>query len=100
MEGVENIIPKDISEQFQNMDSIDFFDFLRTQKNESFLIINIDLSGVTDKILFRNKAIELKAFLEDSYSGQRRVASIRCKKEQIDWEPNAFNSGVKRDLVD
>ena len=100
MEGIENINPRDISEQFRDMSVIEFLEFLHTLRNEPILIINADFSDISDKYAFQTKAQRLKAFLESANRGQKRNASIRCRKEQVMWEPNVFNSGVKKDLVD
>lgn len=86
--------PKDISAEFLSMDAIDFWDFLRTQRNEPALSITIDWKD-------EPTARMLKAFLE--YSGpvdkQKRSATIRATEEQYQQEMNVFASGVKWEKV-
>ena len=92
----ENIIWKDISNEFLTLDTIQFLDFLKTQKDEPFLSINIKWRQRTD-------AIRLKAFLEDSKTtdiGQKRSATIRATQEEHDLESNCFASGVKWEKVE
>lgn len=82
--------PKDISQEFLSLDVFDFKDFLRTQKDELALSINIDWIDIPT-------ARRLKAFLEDSKAlgRQKRLATIRATKEQYQQELNVFASGVK-----
>ena len=83
--------PKDISAEFLSMDTFEFMDFIRTQKNEPSLSITIDWKDVPT-------ARRLKAFLE-SGRGQKRSATIRATDEQYNQELNVFASGVKREKV-
>ena len=99
MEGVEQIKPLDISEQFITMSIVDFLEFVRTVRNEPHLAINVDLSQISDKFKFQSQARRLKAFLDSSSGEQKRDASIKCSKEQVSWEPNVFSSGVKKILI-
>ena len=96
MEKPESIIeqeqgPKDISDEFMRMGAMEFMEFLRTQRNEPVLSIKIDWAG-------ENKAVRLKAFLEDpdrfKYK-QKRTATIRATEEQWKQALNVFASGVK-----
>ncbi|MBI2552691.1 hypothetical protein HYW17_05325 [Candidatus Uhrbacteria bacterium] len=84
-------VPKDISSEFLSMDTFEFMDFLRTQRNEPSLSITIDWVDVPT-------ARRLKAFLE-SGRGQKRSATIRATNEQYNQELNVFASGVKREKV-
>ncbi len=63
--------PKDISSEFLAMDSIDFYDFLRTLKEEPALAIKIDWKDIF-------VARKLKAFLDDPRKPieQKRFATI------------------------
>ena len=93
MEGIQSKIehepaPRDISHEFLTMDAFDFFDFLRSVRNESHLSITIDWVDVAT-------ARRLKAFIESSNDRQKRSATIRATDEQHSEEPNAFESGVK-----
>ena len=89
------ILPKDISQEFLNMETIDFLDFLRTQRSEPELSIIIDWQDVATARL-------LKAFLDDPRkpSKQKRAATIRATKEQHDQEQNVFASGVKWEKIE
>lgn len=93
-------IPKDISQEFLDMSTLDFFKFLREQRHEPLLSITIDWRdeyGIQD-------ARRLKAFLEDSntreFGKQKRTATIRATKEQHEREMNVFASGVKWEKVE
>ncbi len=92
----ENKPVQDISEQFLEMQSSDFSDFL-------FDIYLNDLSagGPIRTLMIEVDwqddlmAKRLKAFLESSEDGQERKATIRATKEQYESDPNPFASGVK-----
>jgi len=47
----ENIIWKDISNEFLTLDTIQFLDFLKTQKDEPFLSININGDNVQTRFV-------------------------------------------------
>lgn len=86
--------PKDISAEFLSMGSLDFLEFLKTQKNEPSLSI---ITGWKDVWM----ANRLKAFVEDPDRGkQKRSATIRCTVEQQREAANAFSSGVKWEKVE
>ena len=89
--------PRDISQEFLDMDTIGFIIFLDTLRDEPALSIVIDWPGP-------DKAKRLKAFLEDGRAlkrGQKRTATIRCTEKQRDWEAeNVFASGVKWEKVE
>ena len=87
-------MPKDISSEFLTMDSGDFYDFLRTLKEEPALAVKIDWKDIF-------VARKLKAFLEDPHKPleQRRFATIRASREQYNQELNVFSSGVKWEEV-
>lgn len=80
--------PRDVSAEFAQMSSTDFFDFLRTLENEPNLSIVADWEDEW-------RARLLKAFVEAPSPGQKREASIRATKEERDREKNVFASGVK-----
>jgi len=86
--------PKDISDEFLNMDSLEFLSFLRTLRDEPALSITIDWKDVST-------ARRLKAFLEDfrALGKQKRSATIRATDEQYQQELNVFASGVKREKI-
>lgn len=72
---------KDITQEFLNLSTMAFLDFLRTQKKEPALSITIDW----DDQLGETILIRLKAFLEDSDVfewGQKRSAVVRATEEQ------------------
>lgn len=97
MEGIQSKIeyepaPRNISHEFLTMDAFDFFDFLRSVRNEPHLSITIDWVDVAT-------ARRLKAFIESSNDRQKRSATIRATDEQHGEEPNAFESGVKWEKV-
>ncbi len=82
--------PKDISAEFLSMSSVEFSDFLKSQRKEPTLSIEIDWTDVPT-------ARRLKAFLEDSRAydwKQKRSAKIRATEEQYKQELNVFASGV------
>src|SRR3989338_9762509 len=89
-----DLVPKDISAEFLNMNVPDFMQFIRTQRNEPALSITIDWVDV-------QVARRLKAFLEDfsALGKQKRSATIRATQEQHDQEMNVFASGVKWEKV-
>lgn len=89
----ENVEPKDISQEFQDMPLMDFLDFLHQHRKEAGLRIKADLSGL-ERNEFVGTARRLKAFLESGH-GQPRAAEVICSEEQKMWEPNVFSSGVK-----
>jgi hypothetical protein len=73
------------------MDSISFKKFLKENKREPHLHIEIDWIDIPT-------ARRLKAFLEDSNTWkwkQKRTASIRATREQKNQESNVFESGVE-----
>lgn len=80
--------PKDISSEFKDMDVDEFINFLRSQRKEPALSVVVDWVDVFT-------ARRLKAFLEGSTKEQRRFASIRATREEMEREKNVFNSGVK-----
>lgn len=82
------IASKDITAEFEQMDAMEFQDFLRNLRKEPVLSIITDWKDVW-------KARRLKAFLESIEPGQKRTATIRATKEQHDQEMNVFASGVK-----
>ena len=85
-------IPKDVSAEFLRMDPHEFYDFLKTQRQEPLLSIKIDwIDGAT--------TIRLKAFLDDFYPGQKRRATIRATRAQYESSPNVFASGVKWEKI-
>jgi len=86
--------PKDISDEFLSMDTVEFMAFLRTQRNEPALSVIIDWKDVPT-------ARRLKAFLEDfaALGKQKRSATIRATEEQYRQELNVFASGVKWEKV-
>ena len=91
--------PKDVSADFLSMTVFNFNEHLdKTLKNERSLLITVDLSSYPED-KFNWVAIRLKAFLESRSPNQKRLAIIRCKAEQRQWGANAFNSGVKCELI-
>jgi len=62
---------------------------------EPSLKLELDLTTVTDRMEFILLARRAKAFVDTKPSGQERTASIRCTKEQMWWDANAFASGVE-----
>jgi hypothetical protein len=83
--------PKNISKEFLQMDSSEFRKFIRSQKNEPSLHIEIDWVDAST-------ARKIKAFLEDSNAykrNQKRTATIRATEEQRNQEINVFESGVE-----
>jgi len=85
-------VPKDISQEFSDMDVMDFLSYLRKLKNEPALSITVDWKDAPT-------ARRLKAFLENKPIGQKRFAAIRATEEQHDQEPNVFASAVKWEKV-
>lgn len=84
-----DLISKDISEDFLKKSAIEFMEILDQNRKEPALSITIDWADV-------NTARRLKAFLEGAAGKkQKRYAAIRATQEQHDEEPNVFNSGVK-----
>ena len=94
MEGLqsEEHVPKDISYEFASMGA-DFSDFLYSLRGEKSLHISADLSAL-DKDAFDWQAKRLKGFLEGRKDGQKRSATVYGTRDQEQWEPNVFNSGV------
>lgn len=80
--------PRDISEEFSNMDMFVFLDFLRTLRKEPALSIVVNWKD-------KYQARRLKAFLENIVPGQKKFATIRATRKQMEEEPNVFSSGVK-----
>lgn len=97
---------QDISNEFLNMSSMEFSDFLRTKRKESVLSITFDWSDNLSEITM----IRLKAFLEDPDKfkwKQKRSAKVRATETQkngpILSRPdcrNAFASGVKWEKIE
>ena len=88
--------PRDISEECMSMSFSQFNDFLRSLRHEPALSITIDWAGVS-------KAMQLKAFLEDSDAlrrDQERTATIRATEAQYKQGLNVFASRVKWEKVE
>ncbi len=102
MEKFENeinqeITPKDISHEFETMDSLEFRAFLRSIRNIPSLSITTDFKSV-------NTPRSLKAFIDEcegpaKSKGQKRFATVRATREQFEQDVNAFESGVKWEKV-
>lgn len=98
--------PKDISNEFLNMSSMEFLDFLRTQRKEHSLSITIDWSDELSEITM----IRLKAFLEDPDRfkwNQKRSVTVRASQDQKNGPilsrsncRNAFASGVRWEKIE
>jgi hypothetical protein len=85
---------RDVSAEF--MDGASSFNrFINTLSNELSLKIELDLANLTDRMEFILLARRAKGFLEIKPLEQSREASIRCTKEQMRWDSNAFASGVE-----
>jgi hypothetical protein len=96
MEGIESTPKtKDIGEEFGSLSDSEFKDLLRDLGNEPVLVLNADLSHVSDQNEFKIKARQVKAFLETPMINQQRSASIKATRMQMTWEPNVFSSGVE-----
>jgi hypothetical protein len=91
MENRENKIedqPKDITNEFETMDPVEFMSFLRSLRNESSLSITTDWKSVWTPR-------RLKTFIDETPSNQKRFAIVRASREQYEQDVNAFQSGVK-----
>lgn len=91
MENLENKIenqPKDITQEFETMDSVEFMGFLRSLRNEPILSITTDWKSV-------RTPRKLKAFVDEAPLNQKRSATVKATKEQYEQDVNAFQSGVK-----
>lgn len=86
--------PKDIGQEFVSMSHAEFRDLLQGLRAERFLVLNADLSHISDQSEFKAKARQVKAFVETLSDTQKRSASIKATKEQVIWEPNVFSSNV------
>ena len=98
MEEFEKKLPqekigKDITAEFMSLDPVDFVDFLRGLRSEVSLIIKLDLTGINDQEQFIWLVRRAKVFMEKP-KNQERKASVRCTRTQMDWDDNAFQSGV------
>lgn len=96
MESLENKTEnqsKDITHEFEIMDSIEFMNFLRSQRNEPSLSIITNWNGISH-------ARKLKAFIDEPDANQKRSATIKATQEQHDEELNVFASGVKWEKIE
>lgn len=87
------IEPKDISQEFMNLEIYDFSDLLRKLRHEPALAITVDWPGISG-------ARRLKAFIESPADGQVRNATIRATRPQYEQEVNVFMSGVKWEKIE
>lgn len=95
--------PKDISNEFLNLSTSEFLDFLRQHRKEPSLSITISWDDTDDR-LSEFTLIRLKAFLEDpdALGKQKRYATVKATEEQKNGPilsksncRNAFASRVK-----
>ena len=101
-ENMDQQSPLNITEQFLSMSSIDFNNFLREHKNDTYLEIVINWDDSNSR-LTEYMTASLKAFLENNRNpNQKRIVIIRATKKQKDGQilgssmaKNAFASGVK-----
>ncbi|HNZ86287.1 MAG TPA: hypothetical protein PLD95_01180 [bacterium] len=91
MENLENKIenqPRDITREFETMDTVEFIGFLRSMRGEPSLSITTDWKGV-------RTPRSLKAFVDSAPPNQKRYATVNATREQYEQDVNAFESGVK-----
>lgn len=103
MEGKHNeSMPQevDLSQEFITLEVMEFLEKEHQLRKVPVLSINVDLSDIEDKNEFISRARRLKAFLESNNKGQERNVTVRAKREQKQWEVNAFMSGVKFEPID
>lgn len=84
-------IPQDVTEEFFNLNSMDFSDFC-SDIGSTALSLSFALPAEQgDQLLLRR----IKAWLETGRD-QERTAAIIANEEQVWIEPNVFSSGVIR----